>query len=1229
MEKNRSVYMPYLITALLAVLVFSVLGWRIADGRRQALESWEGRINSVAERVGDSVEIWLSERRADITLVAGWPSVVALVSDDRAGKQDSDAGTHLSSLLAELMRLYKYVGFYVLASDGRVLAAVPGSESLMPADLETAVQSVSTGRYMIGNIIPGSSGRLHLGFFAPVRLSGDEGSGGSGAVAVLVDPYERLFPIVTDESVPTRTGETLLVKKQGSGLLFISPLRYKEGAPGTFFLTALPDSLAGLLAVGGREIFGELVDYRGEKVLAATRHIQETGWGLVRKVDLSEALASWRATVLRETLASIFLMLLVLALVLWQRNRLEALHYKQLAHSEARRGALAAAVPDLIVLLDSRRRFTWLNDAGLAFFDDAPVGKPVSEFTADKDESDPFEGLRNLFDGSAPSLLLETRLRRRDGEVRLMAWHCCPVAGTGGVEEVLCVARDVSEERRMAMETTRQKEWLRVLLKSIGDGVLAVDLKRRITLINPVAEALTGWPADEALGRDMGEVFRIFSERTGLPAVNPLDRVLAEGVVVGLANHTVLITRDDNVLPIADSGAPIRDCNGTLLGAVMVFRDVTVDREYENELRVSRERYRALYEAVGGGVTVLGSDGRIVDANSFAEEIMGLSRREMIGRASNDHAWSAVREDGFPLPYEETPEMRALHSGKAQRDMVMGLSNKITGKRIWIQVNSVPLLGSDGKVEGVVTTFVDITPRKIIEAELIRRKEFVERILQTAGVVIMVFDLGANIISLNRFGEQLTGYSEQEVRGKSLLTTLIPEEEREKVAGVCNNIRDGDATVCENVILTRDGREVLVRWYSSPLHDVEGRPTAVLAVGHDITELRAVEAQLRQAQKMEAIGQLAGGIAHDFNNLLTGILGNISLALTDAPSGSSQVTVLGEAEGAAKRAAEITAQLLGFSRKAMLQPRPVNINECILETVGILRRTIDPRIKVETCLEQDLWLVKADLAQIIQVLMNLCLNAQDAMPEGGSIIMETSNVTLDEDYVRTNPAHGRTGDFVMIAVSDTGCGMPPEVSERIFEPFFTTKALGRGTGLGLAMVYGIVRQQEGWIECDSEAGKGSRFTVYLPRLTGESREVFIQRSHSEQIMHGSETILVVDDEEMVRNLTQMILARYGYQVLLAEDGPTALEIYRREKGKIGLVLLDLTMPRLSGRDTMAALKKIDPNVIVLLSSGYSLNGLGEDLRAVGAAGFVQKPYRAAEMARAVRQALDERNGFEN
>ncbi|MCL6559231.1 MAG: PAS domain S-box protein, partial [Firmicutes bacterium] len=645
------------------------------------------------------------------------------------------------------------------------------------------------------------------------------------------------------------------------------------------------------------------------------------------------------------------------------------------------------------------------------------------------------------------------------------------------------------------------------------------------------------------------------------------------------------------------------------LGILMIYF-----QKKRKDLSESEARYRAIVEDQTELICRFLPDGTLTFVNEAYCRYFGMNREDFIGRSF------------FLLfPHEIVKEAEKHIASLSRENPVATIEHRVVmpdGETRWQLWTDRALFDDSGNFVEFQSVGRDITDRKNVEAELARRKEFAEKILQTAGVIIVLLDPEANIISLNRFGEQLTGYSEKEVRGKNWLTALVPERERDKVSGLCKEIISSGSGVHENVIITKEGRELLVRWYNNVLHDVDGRTTTVLAVGHDVTELRAIEAQLRQAQKMGAIGQLAGGIAHDFNNLLTGILGNISLALAETTPGSARAIVLEEAEWAANRAAEITAHLLGFSRKTMLQPRLVNINDCITKTAAILRRTIDPRITIKTCLKPDLWAVHGDPAQIIQIQMNLCLNARDAMPEGGTIVIETGNITFNEDNVYTRPPHGRAGDFVVLSVSDTGSGMPPEVQERIFEPFFTTKEPDRGTGLGLAMVYGIVRQQGGWIECCSELGKGARFTVYLPRFSGNAPGGAGPKLCPREVLSGSETVLLVDDEEMVRNLARKILLRYGYKVIPAEDGLTALDIYRREKEEIDLVLLDLAMPWLSGQDTVKALQEIDGNVKVLISSGYSLKDMGGELQVKGAIGFVHKPYRPADLARAVRQALD-------
>jgi CheY-like chemotaxis protein len=376
---------------------------------------------------------------------------------------------------------------------------------------------------------------------------------------------------------------------------------------------------------------------------------------------------------------------------------------------------------------------------------------------------------------------------------------------------------------------------------------------------------------------------------------------------------------------------------------------------------------------------------------------------------------------------------------------------------------------------------------------------------------------------------------------------------------------------------------------------------------------------------MEAIGQLAGGVAHDFNNLLTVILGNISLLLPRVDAADPDRELLLTAEQAALRAAELTRRLLGFSRRAMLRAEPINLNHCVEETVRILRHTIDPRIRVEVKLRPDLGTVKADSAQVNQVLMNLCLNARDAMAEGGRLLLQTDHFVPDEEYLRMH-LEARPGEYVRLRVRDSGYGIPPEIKPRIFEPFFTTKETGQGTGLGLAMVFGIVKQHRGWIDCESVVHEGTAFDIYLPRSARQ--EAGVPRAAPaapRAVPAGKETVLLVDDEPMIRQLGTTILERHGYAVLLASDGLEALEVYQQHCGKIDLVILDLTMPRLSGRDTFKRLVEMDPGVRVLFSSGYSAEHVAT-AEFSQVLGFLNKPYRAEELADKLRASLDQARG---
>ena len=401
------------------------------------------------------------------------------------------------------------------------------------------------------------------------------------------------------------------------------------------------------------------------------------------------------------------------------------------------------------------------------------------------------------------------------------------------------------------------------------------------------------------------------------------------------------------------------------------------------------------------------------------------------------------------------------------------------------------------------------------------------------------------------------------------------------------------------------------------LHDEK----VLQATVRDITERKKLEDQFRQAQKMEAIGVLAGGVAHDFNNLLTVILGNAQLALMNIIKDESFRKEIQEIEKAGKKASSLTRQLLAFSRKQIIKPKILDINEVINETEKMLKRMIGEDIEFLTVLEPDLRKVYTDPGQIDQVVMNLVVNARDAMPRGGNLTIETANVELDETYFQSRNTESKPGPYVMLAVTDNGIGMDDETLSRIFDPFFTTKEIGRGTGLGLSTVYGIVRQNKGYCWVYSKPGKGTTFKIYFPRVAEDMAAVKKQEDFSFEIS-GSETVLIVEDNEALRNLAKKVLRNYGYAILEAENGEKALNIGETHEGPIHLLLTDVVMPGMSGSDLSEKLQSIRPETRVIYTSGYSDNAIVRHGILRQGINFIEKPFSPKSLGKKVRQVLD-------
>ncbi|RMG50550.1 MAG: PAS domain S-box protein [Acidobacteria bacterium] len=476
------------------------------------------------------------------------------------------------------------------------------------------------------------------------------------------------------------------------------------------------------------------------------------------------------------------------------------------------------------------------------------------------------------------------------------------------------------------------------------------------------------------------------------------------------------------------------------------------------------------------------------------------------------------------------------------------------------------------------------------------------------------------ILTANPALVQLLGYdSLDELLAVNISRDLyVNPEDREKNLAILH--RTGRLEGVEVRLRRKDGREITVLEHARAVTDARGQVMYYEGTLMDVTEKKMLQQQLLQAQKMESIGTLAGGVAHEFNNLLTGILGYASLLLDHTEPSDPHHAHLLAIERSARRGAELTEKLLTFSRQTVRESKPIDLNALVDETVALLRGSFDASIDIEVRKDDALWPVEADTGQMQHVLMNLCINARDAMPQGGRLTIETANVNLSDVDCR-EWADARPGDYVVLRVSDTGVGIPPEHLPRIFDPFFTTKEVHQGTGLGLSTAYGIVKSHHGFIRVESQLGRGTRFSVYLPAVITAAPSSTESMSVTERQTGG--TILVVDDEEVIRDLAKNILRREGYTVLTAESGVEAIHIYEQRGSDIALVILDLTMPKMDGRVCYYKLRELDPQVRVILSSGYGADEIVEDLLTQGVRKFVQKPYRVGDLIRAVRDVLSE------
>ncbi|MEJ2716334.1 MAG: PAS domain S-box protein, partial [Deltaproteobacteria bacterium] len=847
------------------------------------------------------------------------------------------------------------------------------------------------------------------------------------------------------------------------------------------------------------------------------------------------------------------------------------------------------------------------SDTGLSKAD--IIGKTVFDVAAPELAQIYYEQDLSLFQNPG---VQQDETRRRDaaGTMHEVMFTKAPFWDLeGNVAGMVGVIFDVTELKHAQASLQNQISLMESMLEAIPAPVFFKNTDHVYLGCNEAFAKFMGLPKETFIGKSVFDV----APKELAAVYRVQDEALFESAGSQVYESSVE-TGNGAIHDVIFHKATFADSSGTVAGLIGVILDITERKRAEDALKESEQRYRLLADNTLDVIWQIDLDLRITYVNPAITRLTGHTVDEWIGTSLSEHC---DRENFEKMTQAVSAE---ISKGPASSGTVLEAEFLKKNKEpISVEIHGKAIFSHDGlpiRVQGVTR---DITDRRRAESALKASEEKYRNLFENSPVGIMSVDNEGRILEVNRPLLEILGSPSQEAT-KAINMFKLPQLVQTGVSDLFQScIASGERLQRQIPYESKWGKKSHLRFVLNPMTDQHGTVCGCQAVVEDFTEQKKLEEQLREAQKMEAIGTLAGGVAHDFNNLLQVVLGYSEVLLAEKQESDEEYADLEKIFHAAKSGGELVHRLLAFSRKSKLKPVFMNLNSQIVEVEKLLRRIIPRMVDVHLDLSGDLPVIHADPSQVEQVLINLALNSCDAMPDGGKLTMRTSAVTVDEEYSRLH-FEVAPGAYVLMEISDTGHGMDKETVEHIFEPFFTTKDMGRGSGLGLAMVHGIVKQLNGHITVYSEVGKGTVFRVYLPAIADEG-EMDLEASGVLPAF-GTETVLLVDDEEFLRELGARILTNHGYKVLRAENGREAIDIYKKEGAGIALVILDLIMPGMGGRECLNGLLKLDPNVKVLVASGYSADESIQEIIQMGAKGFVSKPFRAKEFLRDAYRVLN-------
>jgi len=779
---------------------------------------------------------------------------------------------------------------------------------------------------------------------------------------------------------------------------------------------------------------------------------------------------------------------------------------------------------------------------------------------------------------------------------------------TSRTEELKHALKNLQQEitKRKRAEDVRLK--LQKAIDTSGEAIFLTDPEGIFTYVNPGFTAMYGYNADEIVGKVSPRILKSGSMR-------PDDYDMFWKTLLGgqeVRGELVNKRKDGRLITIEGSANPIFDEKKNIIGFLGIQRDIAERKRAEEVLRKSEEKYRDIFTWAPVGIYQSSIDGKILVTNKSLADMLGYDTAEdLINKDMAKDIYYNEEERQKLIKKYDPGKMRAITNFEI-------LWKKKNGTPIWIMLTAHAIRDKNDKTvyyEGFVH---DITEWKRAEENI----RMLSRAMEQSPASNVITDLEGKIEYVNPKFIQLTGYTSAEALGQNPRILKSGEKPAKEYKQLWETLKSGKEWQGEFHNKKKNG---VLYWESasiSPIKDASGKITHYLAVKEDITERKSLQAQLLRSQRIESIGTLAGGVAHDLNNVLAPIMLAIEILRKSMPDERSQ-KMLETLESSAYRGSAIIKQILGFARGVQGESVLIQFRHIINEITNIMRETFPKSITIKEDITKNIWTIVGDPTNLHQVLLNLCVNARDAMPDGGSIHISVENKIIDEQYSRMN-LEAKPGQFVMLSVEDTGCGMPPAILEHIFEPFFTTKEIGKGTGLGLSTVHAIVKSHGGFLNVYSEVGKGTTFKIYLPaaKESGDAKPKL--EKFKEMLLGHGELIMVVDDEISIQQIIKQTLETYGYQVITASDGTEAIAHFASRKEDIALVLTDMMMPIMDGPSTIKVLRRMNPNIKIITSSGLSADGKLATSKELGVNAFLMKPYNAQKLLEVVHSVLNEK-----